>query len=147
MLDNALEALAATGGSALVTAMVTDAWESVRAAFARLLGRGDPVRTATAEKRLEQSRQEMGDLSGEELERASAEQEAAWRVRLGDLLEELPDAAHELRALIDQMQLSEPRPGGIVQNVAGSGRAQQAVQGHGVQVNTFGNQGDARGSR
>jgi hypothetical protein len=146
MLDSALEGLAATGGAALVTAMVTDAWESVRTAFARLLGRGDPARTATAENRLEQSRQEMGNLSGEELERASAEQETAWQVRLSDLLEDWPDAAQELRALIDQMLPPEPRPGGIVQNVIGSGRAQQAVQGHGVQVNTFGAQGDARGS-
>jgi hypothetical protein len=89
----------------------------------------------------------MGDLSGQELERASAGQEAAWRVRLGDLLEESPDAAHELRALIDSIGLFEPRPGGTVQNVTGSGRAQQAVQGHGVQVNTFGTQGDAHGSR
>ena len=42
-LAEALVALAALAGNTVVTAAVTDAWESTRKGFARLLGRGDPV--------------------------------------------------------------------------------------------------------
>ena len=40
MLTEALAALASTGGTALVTAMVTDGWEDVKGKFARLFGGG-----------------------------------------------------------------------------------------------------------
>ena len=90
MLTEALTALASTGGSALVTAMVTDSWEGVRARFARLFGRGDAKQAEAAAGRLEQSRAVLARLSGADLERARAEQEIIWRTRLGDLLEQDP---------------------------------------------------------
>ena len=40
MLDAALMALATTGGNALVTAMMTDGWESAKARMAKIFGRG-----------------------------------------------------------------------------------------------------------
>jgi hypothetical protein len=43
-LEAALIALAALAGNTVVTAAVTDAWESARKGFARLLGRGDPAK-------------------------------------------------------------------------------------------------------
>jgi len=135
------EALATAGGSALVTAMVTDGWESVKAGFARLLGRGDESRSAVAAERLERSRGVLAGLSGAELERARAAQQAAWAARLADLLEERPDAAGELEALVGQAG-GGSAAGRVQQVVTGSGQAQQAVQGQGVQVNRFGGQGD-----
>ncbi|MFF0768528.1 hypothetical protein ACFYUK_06480 [Nonomuraea wenchangensis] len=100
MLSEALAALAAAGGTALVEAMTSDAWTSAKQGFARLLGRGKPERQEVAVQRLERSRQELADRSGAELERARVEQEAAWRSRLSDLLEDDPAAEAELRMLV-----------------------------------------------
>lgn len=100
MLSEALAALAAAGGTALVSAMATDGWTSAKQGFARLLGRGQPEQQEVAERRLERSRQELAVRSGTELEQARIEQEAAWRLRLSDLLEDDPAAEAELRALV-----------------------------------------------
>lgn len=141
MLGEALVALASTGGSALVTAMVTDGWEGVRARFARLLGRGDAKETKTATAGLEQSRAVLARLSGPDLDRARAEQEIVWRTRLGDLLERDPGAEKELRALVAEVQAQVVGSAGRVeQHAAAFDQAQQAVQGHGVQNVTFGGQ-------
>jgi hypothetical protein len=146
MLDEALAALATAGGSSLVSAMVTDQWASFRAKFAGLLGQGNADQVAVVEERLERSRAALAGLSQErELEPVAIEQAAAWRVRLADLLEDEPTAAEELRALVQQLQVLG---GGLLpsssvqQHVIGLGQAQQAVQGHGIQINTFGDQGD-----
>ncbi|WP_155127414.1 hypothetical protein [[Actinomadura] parvosata] len=80
--------------------MTTDAWTSAKQGFARLLGRGQPERQGVAVQRLERSRQELAGRTGAELERARAEQETAWRLRLSDLLEDEPAAEAELRALV-----------------------------------------------
>jgi hypothetical protein len=93
------EALAA-GGTALVSAMATDGWTSAKQGFARLLGRGKPEQQEVTEQRLERSRQELAGRSGAELEQALTVQEAAWRLRLSDLLEDDPTAEAELRALV-----------------------------------------------
>lgn len=104
MVVAALALLAATGGTALVNAMVTDGWEGVRKKFARLLGRGDEKETEAAAVRLEKSHASLSGLSGADLERAQAEQAIAWRTRLGDLLESHPDAQDELRRLVAEVQ-------------------------------------------
>jgi hypothetical protein len=141
MLVEALAALAATGGNALVSAMVTDSWEGVRARFARLLGRGDPKATDEAAARLEHSRAALAGRSGTDLERAQAELEIAWRTRLGDLLESHPEAEDELRAVVAEAQVVGSAVH-VEQHVTGSDQAQQAVLGQGVQTNTFGGQGE-----
>jgi hypothetical protein len=142
MLTEALEALASTGGTALVTAMVTDSWEGMKARFARLFGRGDAGQAEVAAARLEQSRESLAGLSGADLDRARAEQEIVWRTRLGDLLEHDPAAEQELRALVAEVQAQVVGSAGRVeQHAAAFGQAQQAVQGHGVQNVTFGGQG------
>lgn len=57
------EALASTGGTALVTVMVTDGWEDVKGKFARLFGRGEPREAETAAARLEQSQAALAGLT------------------------------------------------------------------------------------
>jgi len=142
MLTEALATLASTGGTALVTAMVTDGWEGVKARFARLFGRGDGKQTEAAAGRLEQSRAVLAGLSGPDLDRARAEQEIVWRTRLGDLLQQAPAAEQELRALVAEVQTQVAGSAGRVdQHAAAFDQAQQAVQGHGVQNVTFGGQG------
>jgi hypothetical protein len=142
MLTEALAALASAGGTALVTAMVTDGWERVKARFARLLGRGDVKQAEVAAGQLEQSRAVLTGLSGPDLDRARAEQEIIWRTRLGDLLEQDPAAEQELRPLVAEVQAQVISSAGRVeQHAAAFDQAQQAVQGHGVQNVTFGGQG------
>jgi hypothetical protein len=141
MLTEALAALAATGGTALVTAMVTDGWEAVRTRFARLLGRGETAETETVEARLERSRAQLATLSGAELERASAEQATAWQARFEDLLESDPAAAETLQNLVGEVQAQGVRSSGRVeQHATAHDQAQQAVQGHGVMNVSFGGQ-------
>ena len=137
-----LAALASAGGTALVTAMVTDGWEGVRARFARLLSHGgDAEAIQAAEERLEQSRLALEAASGAEIERLRVEQEIAWRTRLEDLLERDPGVAETLRSLVAEVQAG---PSGstvrVEQHTLGYDHAQQAVLGSGVQNVTFGSQ-------
>ena len=148
MLGEAAAELATAGGTALVTAMVTDGWEGVKDRFARLLGRGDAKEMARAAARMDECQALLAMLAGRELERARTEQELAWRVRLGDLLEREPDAEDDLRSLIAEVQAQSPGPAvWVEQHVTGSDHAQQAVQGHGIQVNTFGSQDEPGAGR
>lgn len=141
MLTEALTALASTGGTALVTAMVTDGWEGVKARFARLFGRGEGAQAETAAGRLEQSRAALEGLSGPDLERVRAEQQIIWRTRLGDLLEQDPAAEAELRTLIAEVQATVAGSAGRVeQHAVAFDQAQQVIQGHGVQNVNFGGQ-------
>jgi hypothetical protein len=141
MLTEALTALASAGGKALVTAMVNDGWEDAKARFARLFGRGDAAQAEAAAGRLEQSRAALEQVSGTDLERVRAEQEVVWRTRLEELLEQDPGVEHELRTLIVAVQAQVAGSvGPVVQHAVAFDQAQQPVQGHGVQINTFGGQ-------
>ena len=144
MLEQGVAELAGAGGTALVTAMVTDGWEGIKARFAKLLGRGDAAEVDRTVVRLDECHALLAGLAGAELQRARAEQELAWRIRLGDLLDRYPDGESELRSLVAEAGILER---GVVwqveQHVTGSGHAQQAVQGLGFQVNTFGGQGES----
>jgi hypothetical protein len=148
MLGEAAADLAAAGGTALVTAMVTDGWEGVKVRFVRLLGRGDSKEIQGAAARLDECRGLLAVLVGAELQRARTEQEVAWRIRLGDLLEREPEAERELRSLVAGIQArARGSAGSVEQHVTGSDRAQQAVQGHGIQINTFGGQDESDAGR
>jgi hypothetical protein len=92
MLGEALAALASTGGTALVTAMVTDSWDSIKDRVARLFGRGDAEQVQAAHDRLETSRAALDGLVGTELDQVRTEQEIVWRTRLAELLEAHPQS-------------------------------------------------------
>jgi hypothetical protein len=105
MVLEALAALAASGGAALVSAAATDAWQSARAGFVRLFTRGN----------------ESAELVGSRMDQTAAEVEAAaerdvvrerllpdWQLRLSDLLEEHPGLAAELDELTRQVQAQLP---------------------------------------
>ena len=148
MLGEALAMLASTGGTALVTAMVTDSWEGVRARFARVIGRGRQVEIEAAEVRLEQSRAALKGLTGSALERAQAEQVIVWRTRLSDLLEQDPGVGDKLQALITEVQVQMgDRVGRIEQHVKASDHAKVAVLGQGTQNVTFGERHEPGASR
>jgi len=139
MLAEALAELASVGGTALVTAMVTDSWEGIRARFARVIGRGHPTVVEAVEAQLDQSCAVLAGLTGPDLERARAEQGIVWQIRLKDLLEQSPGLAPELRDLIAETQSQISWAGGRVeQHITAFDQAQQVVQGQGVQNVTFG---------
>ena len=107
-LAETLIALAALTGNTVVTAAVTDAWESARKGFARLLGRGDPAKTKLAEERLTETADQLTEATGADVEPVRAALEAQWVTRMRDLLEEDPGAEADLRALVEEMQARLP---------------------------------------
>jgi hypothetical protein len=104
MMSEAVQELASVGASTLIAAMLIGDWEKSCVRIARVLGRGETKDTQVALDRLERSRTVLAGMSGNELERAQAEQELVWQTRLGDLLESQPDAESELRALVTEIQ-------------------------------------------
>jgi hypothetical protein len=63
----------------VVTAAATDAWGTVKAAIARLLGRGDKDKAAAAERRLEGTRRELAGTAQADRAAAQARVAAAWQ--------------------------------------------------------------------
>ncbi len=108
VLAEGFVSLASLAGRTVAAAAVTDAWEMAKQGFARLLGCGDSERTGVAERRLEQTREELAGIPAAELERAHSQLEAAWQTRLLDLLEEHPETAADLQALVEQVQAQLP---------------------------------------
>ncbi|WP_411091778.1 hypothetical protein [Streptomyces sp. 049-1] len=141
MLVEALLALAAAGGGAIVQAAGTDAWNGVRSGIARVLGRGEQGREQGELERLDRTQAVLDAAVEGELERVQSAQAAVWQNRLEMLLEELPElqrqqVAAELQAVIDQAGATGK--GQTVHNdFSGSTFEKSAVQGSGTQHNTF----------
>jgi hypothetical protein len=138
-MDAALVALAAAGGTTLVQAVATDAWALVRGGFSSVLSRGDRTRVATVEQQLDRTRSEVeATTASPEADRVRDAHRAAWAARLEDLLVERPELAGALQKVLDDVAAAGGSVGRVEQRVAGFDQAQQAVQGHGAQVVTFG---------
>jgi hypothetical protein len=103
-----LEALAALAGNTVVAAATTDAWEAVRRKFTRLLGRGDLDKAKAADRRLEDTRDQLTKAAGADLERVQAALEAQWTTRLTDLLEDDPGIEAEFRAVVEEIRAQLP---------------------------------------
>lgn len=108
MLAESLMALASLAGNTVIAAATTDAWEAARHKFARLLGRGDPKQEQLAERRLEETHQQLTRPGGADMEQARAALAERWAGRLADLLEERPDAEADLRVLVREIQEALP---------------------------------------
>ncbi|PGH49716.1 hypothetical protein [Streptomyces sp. Ru87] len=107
MLSEAMAALAAAGGTAVVQAAGTDAWTEMRQQVARWFGRGNPQREHAELERLDQTTAELEAARPAEVERVRIRQEAAWQGRIEALLESLEDiervrVVDELRTLLAQ---------------------------------------------
>lgn len=77
-VEEGLLALASVAGQTVVTAAATDAWATAKRGFARLFGRGGQDRAGLAERRLEQTREELNAVPAAELEAVQAQLVAAW---------------------------------------------------------------------
>jgi hypothetical protein len=139
MLAEALVALAVSAASRLVTAMVDDGWAEVKAGAAHILGRGDRVEEERQLRKLDQARENLASGSGNDVDQIRERQLTAWRTRFEDLLEESPGAEAQLRELDDFLARTvvAPTAGSVNVTAQASDQAQQAVQGQGVQTNTF----------
>ncbi|MGW3113469.1 hypothetical protein [Streptomyces sp. NPDC001091] len=105
MLFEAMTALAAAGGSAVVQAAGTDAWTGLRARVANLFGRGDARRESVELERLDHTAQIL-TAGGAEASAQQARQEGMWQARFEALLENLGESereevAAELRSLLE----------------------------------------------
>lgn len=98
----AIEALASTASSAVVTAAATDLFEGVRHRVARLFGRGQADLSAGQRLGLTRDRLVRADPGAVEAVRAA--QVAQWQTRFIDLLTDHPDAEAGLRALVEDLR-------------------------------------------
>jgi hypothetical protein len=108
MLEQALAALAASGGAAVATAAGTDAWTQLRTRVARWFGRGSDRRETVTLERLDTTAAELAAAPGAELAAVRERAGAVWTNRIRDLLEDLDTAerttaADELRALLAEL--------------------------------------------
>ncbi|MGA4960477.1 hypothetical protein [Streptomyces lavendulocolor] len=120
MLAEAMTVLAAAGGSAVVQAAGTDAWEGLRSRLAQWLGRGDTARERGELERLERSAAELEAADISAAERVRTRQEAVWTTRIETLLEDLDDddqrarAADQLRQLLKEPASAPAGESGLV---------------------------------
>jgi hypothetical protein len=126
-----LAELAGAGGTALVGAMATDAWQVARSGVARLFGRGGPARQVGIEAQLDSNAVLVAQAEDPEAVRQSLV--AVWRLELEGLLRRYPEAEAELRALVRQVReaLPAPQQTWVQTNIARDQAVQNIVQ-HGT---------------
>ena len=108
MLGESLLALATLAGRTVVDAAATDRWETAERGYAKLLGQGNAKQTQLAEQWLEETREQLTDGAGADMELICTALAARWAGRWADLLEENPDAEADLRALVQEIQAARP---------------------------------------
>jgi len=106
MLVEALVALAGAGGTALVGAMATDAWNSTRFGVARLFGRGGTAQQTAIEAQLDVNAALVAQADDPDEVRRSLV--PVWRLQLETLLRQHPEAEDELRVLVAQVREALP---------------------------------------
>jgi|SRR5450755_59725 hypothetical protein len=98
MLEAALAALAATGGTTLVAAMTTSAWQAASTGITKLFTRTDMENQTAIHTQLERTVRLIERSSDPDKDRAQLA--GQWETELRQLLEEHPRAEDELRTLI-----------------------------------------------
>ncbi|GGN64761.1 hypothetical protein GCM10011579_034570 [Streptomyces albiflavescens] len=106
MLAEALTALAAAGGTAVVQAAGTSTWQGLQQAVARWFGRDDANEMRMVLNRLDRSADALAAAGDGEIDLVRLREQAVWQERFGAVLEGLRDhdrerAAEALRALLD----------------------------------------------
>ncbi|MFE9882489.1 hypothetical protein [Streptomyces sp. NPDC005784] len=115
MIGAELAALAAAGGTAVVSAAGTDAWGALRQAVARWFGRGDNGREQAELERLDRTAAALRAEGADGLERVRNHEMSSWQTRFETALESLNDA-ERLRiaaALRDLLAEHAPARGGV----------------------------------
>ncbi|WP_155055990.1 hypothetical protein [Streptomyces blattellae] len=104
-MDAELATLAGTGATTVVSLLVTETWEQAKQRVIRLFARDGEA--ATVEGDLGESRDALAAATGAADEEAlTADVTAMVLLRLRRLLEQDPDAADELRSLVEEFALA-----------------------------------------
>ncbi|MDC0768253.1 hypothetical protein [Streptomyces sp. HD] len=119
MLTEALTAVAAGGGMAVVQAAGTDVWAWFRTRGARLIGRGDTEREGEALDLLDRTAAALADADDSERENVRARHASLWQGEFASLLQSLGDEERErvvaeLRALTREFGGQDSSVGGGV---------------------------------
>ncbi|MEW1612970.1 MULTISPECIES: hypothetical protein [unclassified Streptomyces] len=136
-MEAELTALAASGATAFVGLMVTEAWNQARGRVAGFLARGEDSDAVDAE--LEESRAELIAARRNGDEDGAADIAAEWRVRLRRALRDNPEAAGELRDLLDELaphQHAAPTVS-VTNSTNGGTYYSQVIQGNDISGLTF----------
>ncbi|MEV0483343.1 hypothetical protein AB0I69_22395 [Streptomyces sp. NPDC050508] len=102
-MDDAIATLAMTGSTTIVTAMATAAWQSTRDGTARLFRRMGRAQQEAIEDQLNANAARVAQAEGPATDVRQC-LVPLWRRELAELLQQHPDAAGELRALISHAQ-------------------------------------------
>ncbi|MEW1656415.1 MULTISPECIES: hypothetical protein [unclassified Streptomyces] len=115
-MEAELMTLAAAGATTLVQQMATEGWGAVRRRMAALLARhrGGPEE-AEVEGELDRAREDVIAALDEGDEDVAQGVSVVWRTRLRRLLADDPEAAAELRALLDEV--APPQHQGAVRDI------------------------------
>ncbi|MFK0289690.1 hypothetical protein ACIQU6_04245 [Streptomyces sp. NPDC090442] len=108
-MEQELIALATAGATTLVQQMATEGWAAVRRRTAALLARRRGDGEEEVERELEQARTDVLAAREDGDEEVAQGVKAVWKARLRRLLAEDPEAAAELRALLDEVAPQERR--------------------------------------
>jgi hypothetical protein len=106
MPDGEIVQLATAAGTAIASAMATDAWRAARAGLAQMFGRRDAAERAAIEAQLDRNNAQVeraGDAT--EVRRRMSD---SWRLELQTMLEESPELARELQTLITTIETALP---------------------------------------
>ncbi|GAA4924037.1 hypothetical protein ACFPM3_31590 [Streptomyces coeruleoprunus] len=107
-MEAELVALASAGATALVQQMVGDTWEQVRGRVAAFFARRSGRDVEAIGEELDDARADLvaAGESGDEdaTAEAHADARAEWRNRMRRALRDDPQAAAELRALLDELE-------------------------------------------
>lgn len=124
-----LTELAVAGATALVTQMVTDGWAQVRDRLAAIFARGSGTDEELVQGELETARAELVAAREAEDTQAADDVLAEWRNRLRRTLRAYPEAAAELRSLLDGLEpaTAEQGNGGNVHNTISGGVQHSSV--------------------
>ncbi|WP_030748976.1 hypothetical protein [Streptomyces sp. NRRL F-5135] len=123
-MDPEISSLAQGAGATLVTLMVTDAWERAREGVTRIWRHVQPERADSVAAELEVSREDVLAAHAADDRQSMDELRAQWQGRLRRLLVAHPEAAEELRRLLDAI---DPASAGaaptVTQHATASGQA------------------------
>lgn len=130
-MDPEITALAGAAGTAVVSTLATEAWQSVRDGVVALWRRVHPDRAGTVDAVLEETRADV--LAARDAGDAEAEQALVgeWQSRLRRLLAADPSLAAELRGLLDELEPEAAESGSTITmnaTASGSSRVIQAAR-------------------
>lgn len=98
MIPEWLMPVVEAGGTALVGAVATDAWQSARAGVGRLFRHAGPRRGDLAEQWADETAAAVEQAAEDERPAVLRVQAETWQRRLADLVQEYPEIADQLRA-------------------------------------------------